>query len=76
MDPDACEGCPYRTPVEEGTGRSFVDTAARLEGEVLERATGDKQYKCGLCGCPLANLALFNQVPSTCPSIDKHGGER
>jgi len=76
MDPDACEGCPYRTTTDESTGRGVIDTAARLEGEVLERATGDTQYKCGLCGCPLTNLALFNRVPASCPRTAAHGGER
>ncbi len=76
MDPAACEGCPHRVEAGESTGRTVIDAAAKAETAVVEKATDEKQYKCGLCGCPLMNLSLFNRVPDLCPRVGDHGGDK
>lgn len=32
----------------------------------------ETDFKCGLCGCPLVNLALTDQAPEGCPRLDNH----
>jgi len=75
FDKNACEGCPNRVESGESTGNGVVDTLADIETGGLSAATGSTQHKCGLCGCPLANLDLFNRAPSGCPRLAGHGGE-
>lgn len=76
FDKTACEGCPHRTEQGESTGNGLVDTLADIEAGGLSAATGDEQHKCGLCGCPLANLDLFNRAPGDCPRLIQHGVEQ
>lgn len=66
-----CVGCPNRKLTDEDT-EGFTGKAAKAEGSVLEALSGEKQYKCGLCGCPLANLELFDQAPEDCPRLVQH----
>lgn len=80
FDQDVCRGdhpdtdgpCPELARVDEDTGHGNVDLLSRVEGAALEAATGEEQYKCGLCGCPLANLGAFNRAPEDCPRIQLH----
>lgn len=74
FDQSACEGCPHRVGGSESTGRPLVDALASVETGVLGGATGEEQAKCGLCGCPLKNLELFNRAPVDCPRVGEHGG--
>lgn len=76
MDPEACEGCPHRVAGHESTGNRVVDAAAKVETAAIEGVSGEAQHKCGECGCPLANLSLFNRVPRTCPRVHEHGGRK
>ena len=75
FDQSICDGCPHRVRGDENTGRTAIDAAALGETKVLEAITGEKQYKCGLCGCPLKNLELFGKVPTNCPRLREHGGD-
>lgn len=80
FDQDACYGrragvdgeCPHLEDVDADTGRRIIDGLASVEGRALEAATGDEQHKCGLCSCPLANLAATDVAPESCPRLDKH----
>jgi len=76
FDESACEGCEHRVEPGEPTGNGVVDTLADIETGGLSAATGEDQHKCGLCGCPLKNLALFNRAPNSCPRLAEHGGEQ
>jgi hypothetical protein len=76
MDPSACEGCPYRVDPGANTDRPVIDKLAQAETAVLGAVSGENKQKCGLCGCPLVNLSLFNRVPTGCPRVAEHGGER
>jgi len=64
--------CPERVGGGESTGRGGIDRLARVETEAIEAVTGDEQFKCGLCGCPLVNLEAFGVAPENCPRIEKH----
>lgn len=85
FDTDVCMGeradvngpCPRRVSIDADTGRSAVDRLARAEGKAMDAVgigeEGDyTDFKCGECGCPLANLALTDQAPEECPRLDKH----
>lgn len=72
---ETCAGCPHRVSGGESTGRPLIDALASIETGVLSGATGEKQAKCGLCGCPLKNLELFNRAPVDCPRVGEHGGQ-
>lgn len=82
FDPDVCTGdradvsgpCPELADMDESTGNGMVDKLSRVEGAAIEAATGEQQQKCGMCGCPLANLGAFNRAPEGCPRVDKHDG--
>jgi hypothetical protein len=77
FDATNCDGCPHRT--KEGPtdgGGKAVDVVADIEARAVEAVTGDEQFKCGLCGCPLVNLELVEQAPEQCPRIEDHGGEQ
>lgn len=76
FDQSACEGCEHRAEPGEDTGNGLIDTLADAETGGLSAATGEDQHKCGLCGCPLKNLELFNRAPAGCPRLAAHGGER
>lgn len=76
MVPEECKGCPHRSGRKADTGHGLIDTAARVEGAAVEVVTGERQDKCGLCGCPLVNLSLTNLVPEGCPRTSEHGGEQ
>jgi hypothetical protein len=76
FDQSACEGCEHRVEPGTDTGNGLIDTLAEIEAGGLSAATGEDQHKCGLCGCPLANLELFNRAPSGCPRLAEHGGEQ
>lgn len=75
FDPDVCEDCPHRLEPGESSGNTAVDALAEAENQVLGAVKGEKQPKCGLCGCPLINLELVGRAPESCPRIDEHGGE-
>lgn len=75
FDESNCEGCPHRVEGGENTGNGAVDRLASAQTRALSAAKGRTEYKCGLCGCPLFNLALFGSVPVNCPRIEDHGGE-
>lgn len=77
FDKSVCNGCPHRVRKGESTGsHGVVDNLADLENSVIEGVTGEATYKCGLCGCPLTNLALTNMAPAHCPRLDQHDGGR
>lgn len=76
FDQSACEGCEHRAEPGEDTGNGLIDTLADAETGGLSAATGEDQHKCGLCGCPLKNLELFNRAPAGCPRLAEHGGEQ
>lgn len=70
FDAEACESCPHRQRTGESGG--VVGRLSKAEGKVAEAVTGDEQYECGLCGCPLVNLSALNVAPDTCPKINEH----
>lgn len=80
FSPDVCHGeapevagiCPQRVYGQESTGRPIIDTLARMETWVLEVVTGEDQYKCGICGCPLTNLDATDKAPDSCPRLEHH----
>lgn len=85
FDTDVCMGerddvdgpCPERVPVDADTGRGAVDGLARIEKSAMDAmGVGEEgdytDFKCGCCGCPLANLGLTDQAPVECPRLDKH----
>lgn len=72
--PAVTGACPHRVRADEQRDGDAVDTLAWVETRILETATGDEQFSCGLCGCPLANLGAFNMAPDDCPRIAQHGG--
>lgn len=66
--------CPHRMPVGEDNDKAVVDTLARAEGaalNVLSRANGESpsDFKCGMCSCPLVNLAVADVAPANCPRL-------
>lgn len=56
------------------TGRAVIDALADVEGRALEAVTGERQFKCGMCGCPLANLGATDMAPEGCPRLSRHDG--
>lgn len=80
FDQDVCSGeaagvsgvCPHRERTEDAGGGGIIGRLAQLEGFAIEAATGEEQHKCGMCGCPLANLAAMNVAPTGCPRIELH----
>jgi len=74
FDEGVCEECPHRQEVGEGEG--IIGSLSNAEGKVLEAAFGEAQFECGLCGCPLKNLAaISNGPPENCPFIEEHAEE-
>lgn len=69
FDPEVCEGCPFR---EQEGGEGLINSLADLENSLIGGATGEQQYKCGLCGCPLKNLEVTNLAPDECPRLSEH----
>lgn len=69
---EASESCPHRVHGAESTGRPIVNALARAETAVLAAVTTGDQYKCGLCGCPLANLDTTDEAPDDCPRLAYH----
>ena len=63
FDRSACQSCPHL--VDGATGGSILDR--------LANAIDDQ--KCGLCGCPLKNLAATSAPPESCPRLDAHRGQ-
>lgn len=82
FDGDVCRGeapgttgpCPELVAGNAETGHGTVDRLARIETSAIEAVTGSDPGKCGMCGCPLTNLELFEQAPEGCPRIEQHGG--
>lgn len=80
FDQSVCHGdhpevdgpCPARAEADEDTGNAGIDKLARIETAAIEAATGRQQFKCGKCGCPLANLGATNRAPDDCPRFDLH----
>lgn len=70
--PDVDGPCPHLAEMDEDTGHGTVDRLARFEEKLLSAVKRQKQYKCGLCGCPLANLGATNYAPDDCPRIEEH----
>lgn len=71
FDKSNCAGCPHRKSTDEDTG-GLIGKLASAEGKAMEAATGEEQFKCGLCGCPLANLEAFDMAPEGCPRLNQH----
>lgn len=71
-DPRYDRPCPKRVGGDENTGNPGIDMISRIETEAIEAATGEKQYKCGACGCPLANLSAVGVIPDNCPRSQAH----
>lgn len=85
FDTDVCMGqrgdfdspCPKRVPVDADTGRGVVDGLSRIEGQAMNAVgigeDGDyTDFKCGMCSCPLVNLALTDLAPEGCPRLASH----
>jgi len=73
FDPAKCAGCPHRVREGDTQAGGVIDSLADLENAILGGATGEEQYKCGLCGCPLKNLEATNLAPDSCPRLVEHG---
>lgn len=77
---DVCTGeagrestpCEHAVAGDADTGRPLVDLLARVETTAIGTLAGNRQLKCGLCGCPLANLSAFDLAPAGCPRLADH----
>lgn len=89
FDPDVCMGrrndvsgvCSELADIGEDTGRPLVDALAKAEGFGLSAISGGDEpgpedFKCGMCGCPLPNLQLFDEAPTGCPRLAQHNQSR
>lgn len=82
FDPSVCLGehpavdgpCPHLVAVDAETGRPVVDALRRAQARVLRDIDGMDDGACGLCSCPLKNLAVLDMGPAECPRIELHGG--
>lgn len=82
FDPSVCRGthpdvdgpCPRYEAGDKGEPEGAVDRLSRIETAAVEAVTGEDPGRCGICTCPLPNLAAFNVAPEKCPRLHLHDG--
>lgn len=80
FDPSVCLGehpaatgpCPHLVPIDADTGRPIIDRLRRAEAATVGRITDMSDGACGMCSCPLKNLAVLDMAPDECPRIHLH----